>query len=438
MLTAVIVKNARPGEKDYKLSDSGGLLLYVSTSGHRSWRFKYRFGGKEKRLILGAFPEMSLAEARDRRDVARRQLKDGKDPGLEQRRARLARSTPSELTFESFARQWHDHEKARWTAVHTNDVISSLEKDVFEAIGAFDVTDIDETMVAAVLSKVERRGAVETAHRLRQRISAVFRYAKAKGATKSNPAADLQIVMKQIPKRKRRPALVEVGGLQQLLVTTEHAGASPVTKLGSRFLGLTAQRPGMVRRLPWVQIEGVDWDDGGGDVSNALWRVPAQQMKQEFDLREDDAFEHIVPLAPQAVEVLRAIRPLTSNGPLVFPSGRSMNEPMSENTIGYLYNREGYQRRHCPHGWRSSFSTIMNERTAAEAATDEGKAFNRLVIDLMLAHIPSGISETERVYNRAAYMDRRREIACAWANLLLEGLAPAPALLDGPRRRYKE
>lgn len=317
-------------------------------------------------------------------------------------------------------------------------MIFSLEKDVFEAIGAFDVADIDETMVSAVLSKVERRGAVETAHRLRQRISAVFRYAKAKGATKSNPAADLQIVMKKIPKRKRRPALLKVEGLQELLVTTEHAGASPITKLGSRFLAMTAQRPGMVRRLPWVQIEGVDWGDPASDGSKAVWRVPAQQMKQEFDMREDDAFEHVVPLAPQAVEVLRAIRPLTANGPLVFPSGRSMHEPMSENTIGYLYNREGYQRRHCPHGWRSSFSTIMNERTAAEAKTDEGKAFNRLVIDLMLAHIPSGISETERIYNRAAYMNRRREIACAWANLLLEGLAPAPALLDGPRRRYKE
>lgn len=215
--------------------------------------------------------------------------------------------------------------------------------------------------------------------------------------------------------------------LQTLLTVTEHAGASPVTKLGSRFLALTAQRPGMIGRLPWTQIEGVNWNDPHGDVSNALWRAPAQQMKQEFDLREDDAFEHVVPLAPQAAEVLRAVRALTGTGPLAYPSGRSMGEAMSENTIGYLYNREGYQGRHCPHGWRSSFPTIMNERTAVEAKTDETNAFNRLVIDLMLAHLPSGISETERIYNRAAYLDRRREIAVAWADLLLEGLNVAAA-----------
>ena len=248
-----------------------------------------------------------------------------------------------------------EHEKARWTPVHANDVMTSLERDVFPTLGSFEVANIDETMLTAVLFKVGKRGAVETAHRLRQRISAVFRYAKAKGATKSNPAADLQIVMKKVPRSKRRPALVKVDELQTLLSVTEHAGASPVTKLGSRFLALTAQRPGMVRRLPWTQIEGVDWDDSASDVSNVLWRVPAQEMKQEFDLREDDAFEHVVPLAPPAVEVLRAVRALTGTGPLAFPSGRSMAEAMSENTIGYLYNREGYQGRHCPHGWRSSF-----------------------------------------------------------------------------------
>ena len=217
-----------------------------------------------------------------------------------------------------------------------------------------------------------------------------------------------------------------------MLEATEHAGASPVTKAASRFLALTAQRPGMVQRLPWADIHGVDWDDPDGDGSQAIWRVPAGEMKQEFDLREDEAFDHAVPLALQAVAVLRAIRPLTGASAYVFPSSRSMAEPISANAVGYLYNREGYQGRHCPHGWRSSFSTIMNEAIGREVKSDEAKAFNRLVVDLMLAHLPKGVSETERIYNRAAYMDRRREIAGAWADLLLEGLGDATTPLDGP------
>ena len=438
MLTVMAVKNAAPAAKDYKIADSGGLHLFITTRGHKSWRFKYRFGGKEKRLVFGAFPEMSLAQAREKRDEARRQIKDGKDPSLVAQRAKLIRSTPSAVTFERFARAWHEHEKDRWKPVHADDVITSLERDVFPALGAYDVADIDETMVIAVLSKVEKRGAIETAHRLRQRISAVFRYAKATGATRMNPAIDIAIVMKKVPKAVRRPALLKIPPLQELLKTVEHAGASPVTKAASRFLALTAQRPGMVRRLRWTQVKGVDWDNPDSDVSEAVWRVPADEMKQEFDLRENEAFEHEVPLAGKAVEVLRAIRPLTVMSDYVFPSSRSMRDPSSENAIGYLYNREGYQKRHCGHGWRSSFSTIMNERIAAVVKTDEAKMFNRLVVDLMLAHLPKGLSETERIYNRAAYMDRRREIAEEWAGILLDGLEPASTLLEGPRRRYRD
>lgn len=438
MLTVIAVKAAGPKDKDYKLADGGGLYLYVTTRGHRSWRWKYRFGGKEKRLVLGGFPELSLAAAREQRDTARRQLQEGQDPGLVRKRAKLVRSTPSLATFEKVARQWHAHEKARWKPVHADDVLTSLERDVFPDLGAFDLTDIDEQMVIATLAKVEERGAVETAHRLRQRISGVFRYGKAKGVAKSNPAADVAIAMQRKPKGGRRPALLDITDLRKFINATEHAGASPVTKAASRFLALTAQRPGMVHRLRWENLFGINWDCSDEDIPNASWRVPAAEMKQEFDLREDEAFDHEVPLAPQAVAVLRAIRPLTGTSPYVFPSSRSMDEPISGNAVGYLYNREGYQGRHCPHGWRSSFSTIMNEAIAREVKTDEAKAFNRLVIDLMLAHLPKGVSETERIYNRAAYMDRRREIAREWAALLIDGLGTADSLLNGPRRRYRE
>lgn len=440
MLTVIAVRNAAPKEKDYKLSDSGGLHLFVSRTGHKSWRYKYRFAGKEKRLLLGSFPDMTLSEARDARDAARRLIKEGKDPGLVRQRQKLMQSMPSGLTFERFAREWHALQAPRWKAVHASDFITSLERDVFPALGAHDVGDIDEEMVLAVLDKVQKRGAVETAHRLRQRIAQVFKYArvKSKGSLTGNPAADLGLVMQVVPKSKLRPALITIMQLQELTRAVEHAGASPVTKAGSRFLALTAQRPGMVRRMRWTHLEGVDWTDEAADDGEAVWKVPADEMKQEFDMREDEAYDHKVPLAPQAVDVLRAIRKLTGNSIYVFPSARSSHEPMSENAIGYLYNREGYKGRHCPHGWRSSFSTIENERAAAGMKSDEAKAFNRLVIDLMLAHLPAGLSESERKYNRAAFMDRRREIAIDWANLLLDGLPAAATLLDGPRRRYRD
>lgn len=438
MLTVVAVKSALAKAKNYKLADSGGLHLFVSTTGHKSWRFKYRFGGKERRLIVGSFPGMSLADARKARDDAKRVLDERQDPGLVKRRRKLTRSAPSALTFEQFAREWHAKQASRWRPVHASDVIRSLERDVFPTLGLHDVADIDEDMVHEVLARVEARGAIETAHRLRQRISQVFRYAKIKKATANNPAADLGLLLAVVPKARRRPALLLVSELRELLQTVEHAGASPVTKLASRFLALTAQRPGMVRRMRWEHLKGIDWSCAESSADTALWRVPAADMKQEFDLRQDEAFDHLVPLAPETVAVLRAVRMLSSNAPYVFPSARSGSEPMSENAIGYLYNREGYKGRHCPHGWRAAFSTIQNERAAAAIKTQEVKAFNRLVIDLMLAHFPKGLSETELIYNRAAYMDRRREIAREWAVLLLAGLGDAANLLDGPRRRYKE
>lgn len=164
-------------------------------------------------------------------------------------------------------------------------MIRSLERDVFPTLGAHDVGDIDEDVVHAVLAKVEARGAIETAHRLRQRISKIFRYAKFKKAVSGNPAADLELVMKVVPKSRRRPALLTVPELQELLQTVEHAGASPVTKCASRFLALTAQRPGMVRRMLWSNLEGIVWDNDAPDDSKALWRVPAAEMKQKVRLQ---------------------------------------------------------------------------------------------------------------------------------------------------------
>lgn len=436
MLTEKTIVATRPRDKDYKLGDSGGLYLFVTTKGHRSWRLKYRYAGKECRLVIGSYPEVSLKAARLRRDEVRLMLREGRDPKLEARRLKLVGDSAREHTFEKIAREWHRVQAPRWKPVHADDVITSLERDIFPLIGDYPVAQIDEPLMLAVLKKVEDRGAIETARRLRQRAERIFRYAKASGIPNSNPAADVKEALKPVPQKRRWPAITELSELQRLVDTVDRCSASPLTRLASRFLGLTAQRPGMVRGAQWKEFELIDWLNPAADPRGALWRIPASRMKLELDLREDEAFEHIVPLAPQAVEVLRMARGLTGRGPLAFCSNRDAHEPMSENAIGYLYNREGYKGRHVPHGWRSSFSTIMNGRAERLYHGTDRLVIDRLIIDLMLAHAPVGMSAAEFRYNRAAYMDRRRELACEWADMLMASALPAEELLQGRRRRF--
>lgn len=200
MLTDTAARNARAKDKDYKLADSGGLYLFVTTKGHKSWRFKYRFGGKEKRLVFGSYPEVSLAEARNRRDDARRLVREHRDPSAEAKKDKLASIVRHENTLEKFARSWHATQKDRWKPVHAADVINSLERDIFPSLGAMPITDIDKPTLKAVLQMVEKRGAIETAHRLLQRMSAVFEYAEGEGGGNGNPAAGLKGSLKPAPR----------------------------------------------------------------------------------------------------------------------------------------------------------------------------------------------------------------------------------------------
>lgn len=428
MLTEVAVRQAKPKDRPYKLSDSEGLYLYVSKAGHRSWRLKYRFAGKERRLIFGSYPEISLKEARDLKAEARKLIASGRDPGIEAKKAAIGRRVASENTFECVARSWFQLQEDRWTPIHARDVISSLEKDVFPWVGSLPISEIDEPMVLTVLRKIEKRGAIETAHRVRQRMSATFVHGIAEGVATRDPAAIVGKALKPVPRGKKRPAIVCIEGLQDMIRKTEVDPAAPLTKLAARFVALTAQRIGSVRTMGWDEVEEVDWE-GDEPCPNALWRIPASHMKLTNDAKHDDTFEHLVPLAPETVAVLRAAYCLTGRGPLVFPSNRNARRPMSENTLSYFYNRCGYQGRHVPHGWRASFSTIMNEW-----AERNGSAADRYVIDLMLAHIPEGISGSEGAYNRAGYLVRRREIADAWASMLFGRVMEPGKLLGYPSR----
>ncbi|MBZ9649972.1 integrase arm-type DNA-binding domain-containing protein [Sphingobium sp. 3R8] len=427
MLTDAQARKAAPRDKPYKLSDSGGLYLYVAPTGLRSWRMKFRFQNKEKLLTFGPYPEVPLSEARQRRDDARRQLRDNEDPSGARAKSKATKDAERlerarKLSFEQLARTWHGLQSPRWAPVHADDVITSLSRDVFPDLGDRALDEIDAPAVLATLRKVEARGSIETARRLRQRISAVFAYAISEGFASNDPAAIVTKALKPLPKKGKQPALVDIESLRSVLIAAEASGASPVTKMASRLLALTAVRPAVVRGVSWDEFEGIDW---GGDAIGPgmpVWRVPAARMKLVLDRKDEESFEHIVPLSWQAVDVLREVRRLTGRGSLVFPGQRHAHRPLSENAIGYLYNRVGYHGRHVPHGWRAAFSTIMNERHRPD----------RAIIDLMLAHVPG--NKVEAAYNRAQHMTRRRELAQEWANLLMEGMANAGALLDGPRR----
>lgn len=303
--------------------------------------------------------------------------------------------------------------------IHADDVIRSLERDVFPTIGALPIGELNAPHVLAVLREIESRGAIETAKRVPQRRSSVFVFAIAQGITQSDPAERLGAVLK--PLRKcRQPAITDLVRLRAMIIAAEEDYARPITRLGLRFLALTAVRPSELRGARWDELEELN-----GDAP--LWRISAVRMKGDLDRKGEIGGDQLVPLPPQAVSVLKALWPLTGGGTLLFPSNRHPNRPMSENAIGYLLNRAGYHGHHVPYGFRAAFSTIMNEW-----AERHGKDNDRAVIDLMLAHVPK--EKVEGAYNRAAFMPRRREIASTWADMLSEGLADAVVLVERPAK----
>ncbi|WP_296722355.1 integrase arm-type DNA-binding domain-containing protein [Erythrobacter sp.] len=436
MLTDAQARQAKAKDKDYKLSDSGGLYLFVSKTGHKSWRLKYRYLGKEKRLMIGTYPAVRLSDARSRRDSAKLALKEGRDPQNDVKKQRLANEELASSTFEKYARDWWKVQKPRWRPVHAEDVLNSMERDLFPKIGDLPIHELNEPVLLGVLEKVEERGAIETAHRLRQRIERVIRYAKAKGVPiVGNPATDIKEAMSAVPKRKKWPALTKVEDVRALIRKIDTSSSYPVTRLASRFLALVSQRPGMVHRLKWDHLKDVDWSKNPAASPNAHWYIDSEEMKLEFDRRGDEEFDHDVPLSPQALEALVEVRKLTGLGPYVFPNCWNSHAPMSENALNSLYRRRGFQGKHVPHGWRTSFSTIMNEKLERGLMMEQRFMIDRLIIDIMLAHLPTGMSAEEFAYNRARFAERRRELACEWADLILEGAVPVRDLVSGRRRR---
>lgn len=415
MLTDAKVRNAKPRANSYKLSDGHGFNLLVTPNGKKYWRWSYRYDHKQKGMAFGSYPAVSLADARAKRDEAYTILCEGRDPAIVKKLKIEALLEASRQTFERTARAWHENAKGQWAKRHANDVLRSLERDAFPALGNLPIAEISPPLVLAALREIEARGSIETAKRILQRITAVFGFAIAEGILERDPSARVGAALKPL-RRGRQPAILQIVPLRKMIVTAEQDDARPVTRLALRFLALTAVRPNELRGARWDEFEDLNGPE-------PLWRIPTARMKGDLDRKGEIGGDHLVPLAPQAIAVLKAVWPLTGEGPLVFPSSRRMHQPMSENALGYLLHRAGYHGHHVPHGFRASFSTIMNEW-----AERHGKEGDRAVIDLMLAHVPRG--KVEGAYNRAAYIPRRRELAVQWASLLCDGLPEPFSLVE--------
>ena len=455
MLTDAKIKAAKPREAAYKLADASQLFLHVTPAGGKHWRMNYTFGknakGKpaQKTLTFGSYPALTLLDARQRRDEAKALLREGRDPAVERRVAAQAKASADENTFQLVAERWFElksgwnvekfrawkkahggkwaardsvnwieRPNAGWSIVHAGDVLQSLDRDVFPEIGDLPVASIESPKVLEVLNAIVVRGAIETAHRVCQRISDVYVYAIPAGLAKANPAASMNKALPKVPRGKKQPSIIDrirdhddqLKAVRQMLTDCDAERCRAATKFALRLLALTAVRPNEIQHAEWSELEDLDG-------ANPLWRIPAARMKGDEDRKAEEDGDHLVPLPRQAVDVIRALRPLTGGYKLMFPSERHVHRPISENTLRALLIRAGYYQRHVPHGFRAAFSTIMNERPKGEDGRHEG---DRAVIDLMLAHVPK--DKVEGAYNRAAYMPRRRELAQAWADLICVGL----------------
>jgi integrase len=425
-LTAAGIRAAQPRDRAYKIADGGGLFLHVASTGTRTMRMSFRYRGKEQLLVFGRVPEISLAQARELRDDARRQLRQGVNPaGARQRTIEAAAAANTDDgTFEQLARAWHAEQLGGWSTVHAADVIESLERDVFPTIGALQICMIKTPIVLAAIRAIEARGALETAKRVQTRIVAVFDFAIGEGLLETNPAVPTKKALKAARPKRRQPALTDPDQARAVLVSAEASSAPAIVKLASRFLALTSVRAAVVRGAIWEEFEGIDWEDRVSSPSSPLWRIPAARMKLSVGKKALADFDHLVPLSRQAVDVLRAARSLAgagvSAGELAFPA--AAGKPIGKNTIGAMYNEAGFAGRHVPHGWRATFSTTMKALARARKCQEDLDT-----IELMLAHQLA--NDVAAAYDRDQQIERRRAIGQEWADIIAQGLLLAAELL---------
>jgi integrase len=371
-LSDMKIQKVKAKDKPITLFDGGGLFLLVTPSGGKLWRFKYRFAGKENKLAFGAYPEISLLDARKRRDEARAQIAHGIDPG-EVRKAQKQAKIEETETFEAIAREWLERFKSKWQEEYADKIMHRLELNVFPWIGSRPIKDIKAPELLSVLRRIESRDALELAHRTRNICGQVFRYAVATGRADRNPAEDLKGALSPV-KTIHRAAII-------------------------KFAPLVFVRPGELRHAEWSEI----------NFENAEWNIPASKMKMKE--------AHLVPLSRQAIEILKKLHTLTGSGRYLFPSERTPQRPMSENAILVALRIMGYSKEEMSgHGFRAMARTILDE--VLQVRPD--------FIEHQLAHAvrdPNG-----RAYNRTAHLNERRKMMQTWADYL-DGLKAGAKVL---------
>jgi integrase len=377
--------------------------LLVTEKKQKWWRFRYRFGGKEKLLSLGTYPEITLADARQRRDEARKQVAHGSiDPG-DLRKAQKSAQTEETETFEVISREWHEKFKSTWTSGHALTTMRRFERDLFPWIGKRPIAQIKAPELLSVLRRDESRGALETAHRIRTIAGQVFRYAVATGRAERDPSGDLRGALPQ-PGERHHAAITDPKEVAHLLRALDGYQGHFVVKSALRLAPLFFVRPGELRHAEWMEV----------DLDEGVWNIPASKMKMKQ--------AHIVPLCSQATEILTELKKLTGAGRYVFPSGRSSVRPMSENAILAALRRMGYDKDTMTgHGFRAMARTILDE--VLQIRTD--------FIEHQLAHAvkdPNG-----RAYNRTAHLEERRKMMQTWADYL-DGLKAGAKILPMQRK----
>jgi integrase len=379
-LTDTAIRSVRPLEKQQKLFDERGLFLLVTPTGSKIWRFKYRFQGKEKLISLGHYPAVSLKDAREKAADARKTLGGGNDPSAERKAAKLQLAN----TFELVAREWHEKQRAAWTAQYAAKILRYMEKNLFPYIGARPVGAIKPSELLPVMRGMEARGAVALAHVMRGVCSGIFRYAVITGRAERDSAADIRgAITPHVT--KNRPAITDPVEVGKLLVAIDKYHGTFVVRNALRLMCLSFCRASEIQRAEWSEF----------DFEDALWRIPAVKMKMSRD--------HLVPLSPQAIAVLEEMRPFSSDGQYVFPGRKKGNPLLSINTFTDAIHYMGYSPQEmCAHGFRAMASTLLNER-----------GYPPDVIERQLAHVPS--NRIRAAYNRAEYLPERRKMMDEWA-----------------------
>ncbi len=386
-LTDIKIRQAKFADKPYKITDGRGLYVLINKSG-KYFRFDFRMDGKRKTLALGIYPDVSLKQARTRREEARANVANGVDPCELKKLKKREKVIRAANTFESIAREYVAvMSKGDWSIKHTSKVLKRLERDVFPLIGGIPIVEIAAPELLDMLRRIENRGAIDSAHRVKQNCSQIFRFAIASGRARHDPSADLRGALPKL-KKNHFAAITEPKMIGELLRAIDGYSGSYIVKYALQFAPLVFVRPGELRHAEWVEM----------DFERAEWRIPAAKMKMKN--------EHIVPMSSQSLKLIEELRPYSGHGKYLFPSVRTDSRPMSNNSINGALRRLGYTTEEMTgHGFRTMASTSLHEQ-----------GWPSDVIERQLAHKER--NSVKDAYNRAIHLPERRKMMQAWADYL--------------------